>query len=185
MLAALAASSPAQGMVHIAAVNADKFKTFLYRYKITMYPAISIFAKYKHSPRRYKGESSMCICTYVCVYACMCMDCVTGEDTCPARSTGVRSLWSRICFRRTFQKQFPFVFCCHSVSCLTLWNFQYAFCGNTALGKPLEVLESFFHGINKMAPSFGLRVQRNVHNTPSAVWTTQHEADGIHWPWMW
>ena len=33
---------------------------------------------------------------------------------------------------------------------------QYAFCGNTALGKPLEVLESFFHGINKMAPSFVL-----------------------------
>ena len=74
MLAALAASSPAQGMVHIAAVNGDKFKTFLYRYRITMYPAIEIFAKYKHSPRRYKGESSMYICvrvyirTYVCVY---------------------------------------------------------------------------------------------------------------------
>ena len=81
MLAALAASSPAQGMVHIAAVNADKFKTFLYRYKITMYPAISIFAKYKHSPRRYKGESSMCICVRVdvCVHIhmyirmCVCM----------------------------------------------------------------------------------------------------------------
>ena len=76
MLAALVASSPAQGMVHIAAVNGDKFKTFLYRYRITMYPAIEIFAKYKHSPRRYKGESSMCICvrvyvrTFVCIYIC-------------------------------------------------------------------------------------------------------------------
>ena len=56
-LSTLTHSSRSQGIVHIAAVDANTHKNFLYRYKITMYPAIAIFAKYKQSPRRYKGES--------------------------------------------------------------------------------------------------------------------------------
>ena len=92
----------------------------------------------------------------------MCMDCVTGEEACQARSLHwsvfLRPLWSRTCFHQTFRKQLPFVFRCHSVSCLTPWNFlktaYNTFCGDTSLRKPwasgrewvLGLLVPLFHG---------------------------------------